>query len=128
MVFKNFNYSDIQKKYGIEDDNFNVNALRSIFEENTTFLDAEIRGEANFKQVSFISDANFNGVKFQNKVSFQEATFAGIADFLNALFNDYANYFGVRFTGKVSFNEAEFRGYSCFNDAILKEESFFILT
>ncbi len=85
-------------------------------------------GDINFKKdlnVTIFKNANFKEVTFWGEVDFEDAVFGELANFFNATFRGYAFYKGATFGKYPCFRGAIFEGYANFQNATLGEKSSF---
>ena len=87
--------------------------------ENANFSAARFCNGSDFSGATFVGDANFTRVVFDQDARFSDVTFMGTADFSNARFAGDAFFRWVAFNSNADFREASFGG-----DADLRDTAF----
>ena len=126
---------------------YQIDFLKTVFNEKISFKGSNFKSGANFKGVIFndivyfdettfddftdfdetIFDkgANFDGSIFNNFANFEEATFNSFANFKEAIFDEGANFKGAIFDEGANFEEATFNKRVYFQGVTFKEAAYF---
>lgn len=89
--------------------NQDANFIRTVFKEQTKFIDAVFRGKVNFNRVLFVKDVSFYGAKFFGYFKCFEGVFMEYTQIVRVGFYDDIAICDSHFIGETTFSESDFK-------------------